>query len=278
MSYKAEISRSNPTSFIILIDQSASMREPLDSSGTTKADAVASAVNSLIASILTKCTKSDGIRDYFHVGVIGYGGYGVGPTFSGFLNKNELIPISTVGNYPLRVEKREKIVIGRDGKETKRNVNFPIWIEAKAAGVTPMCEALDLASSYLRKWLNHHPDCLPPIVFNISDGESSDGNPYRAAEELMGLKSKDGNTLLFNLFVSGISTQSIEYPSSEKELDDEYAKLLFAISSPLTNYMSNILSADGYKIKPNAKGFVFNADFDAIIRFLDIGTRPSKLN
>src|SRR6516162_10307375 len=108
MPYTAEISRSNPTCFLFLIDQSSSMLEPFGRQpDKQKADGVADAINRLLQNLVIKCTKSDGIRDYFHVGVIGYGAK-VGPAFGGALAGQGLVPISEIGDKPLRVEQRTK--------------------------------------------------------------------------------------------------------------------------------------------------------------------------
>jgi hypothetical protein len=52
---------------------------------------------------------------------------------------------------------------------------------------------------------------------------------------------------------------------------------LFALSSPLPDNISASAQAEGYPIGPGARGFAFNADLVELIRFLDIGTRPSNL-
>ena len=41
--------------------------------------------------------------------------------------------------------------------------------------------------------------------------------------------------------------------------------------------MRSIAAQEGYPVGDGARGFVFNADIVAVIRFLDIGTRPSNL-
>jgi hypothetical protein len=72
--YSAEISRANPTCFVLMIDQSASMQDPLGGgSGRRKCEEVADAVNRLLSELAIKCAKEEGVRDYFHVAVIGYG-------------------------------------------------------------------------------------------------------------------------------------------------------------------------------------------------------------
>ncbi len=100
MSYSAEISRTNPTCFLFLIDQSGSMADAVPNQpNRKKADAVADAINRLLQNLVIRCAKEEGVRDYFYVGVIGYGNT-VGPAFSGPLAAKELVSISEVGNMP----------------------------------------------------------------------------------------------------------------------------------------------------------------------------------
>lgn len=76
MSYSAEISRDNPTCILFIIDQSGSMSDVMPS-GRSKADFVADVLNKTIYTLVTNCTKADGVRSYFDIGVIGYGGQGL---------------------------------------------------------------------------------------------------------------------------------------------------------------------------------------------------------
>ena len=75
MPYKAEISASSPSCFLFLIDQSTSMAEEISAGEATaqKANGVAQTMNKWLQELSIKCSKSEGIRDYYHVGVIGYG-------------------------------------------------------------------------------------------------------------------------------------------------------------------------------------------------------------
>jgi hypothetical protein len=41
--------------------------------------------------------------------------------------------------------------------------------------------------------------------------------------------------------------------------------------------MLAVANQEGYGVKEGARGFAFNADLVEIIKFLDIGTRPSNL-
>jgi hypothetical protein len=91
------------------------------------------------------------------------------------------------------------------------------------------------------------------------------------------VSSHDGETLLFNVHLSSSGASPIEFPDSEADLPDKYAELLFRTSSSLPPYMQNVARQEGYAVSDGSRGFVFNADMVSVIRFLDIGTRPSNL-
>ncbi len=278
MTYTAEISRTNPSCFLFLIDRSGSMEDAFGTGSTqrTKADGVADAINRLLQNLVIKCAKSEGVRDYYHAGVIGYGS-SVDLAFSGALSGRELVPISEIADHPARIEERTKKVDDGAGGLVDETVKFPVWFDASARGGTPMCAALKRAATILEGWMADHPDCFPPIVINITDGESTDGDPTEAAESIRHIESSDGPVLLFNVHISSHAGTPIEFPDSDLHLPDDYAKLLFRTSSMLPRYMQSAANQEGYEVSDGARGFVFNADMVSVIRFLDIGTRPSNL-
>src|SRR5581483_4221995 len=151
------------------------------------------------------------------------------------------------------------------------SVKFPIWFDAKASGGTPMCEALRKAEGILSQWISGHQASFPPIIINITDGESTDGDPTEAAEAVTRLATDDGNVMLFNLHLSSKQAAPIQFPDSEAGLPDKHAELLYRISSPLPPYMRSAARDEGLEISDGARGFVFNADLISVIRFLDIG-------
>lgn len=299
MPYSAEISRQNPTLFLFLVDQSGSMDEVLDptnmqkldkavqidgksfthtAAGRTKAQGLADAINRLLQNLVIRCAKSEGVRDYYSISVFGYGAV-VGPALGGALAGREVVPISEIGNNPIRVEERTKKEEDGAGGLLERTVKMPIWFDPVASGGTPMCDAFRRAQATLSSWLAQHPTCFPPIVINITDGESTDGDPSTAADGIKGLSSNDGNALLFNLHISAASgAGKVEFPESESALpQNQYAKLLFNMSSTLPEYMRTIAAQEGFTVTTGSRGFVFNGDLTAIIRFIDIGTRAANL-
>jgi hypothetical protein len=149
-------------------------------------------------------------------------------------------------------------------------------VEPKANGKTPMCEALGRAKECVETFLTLYPDCSPPMVLNLTDGKPSDGNPLQAAQSLCGLASNAGNVMLFNAHLSSKPGDPILFPSEEDGLPDNYAKLLFRISSMLPPHLREAARGEGIAVDDGSRGFVFNGDLVAVIRFLEIGTRVSS--
>src|SRR5438045_93816 len=149
MPYSAPITRSNPACVLLLIDQSGSMAEPYTGlADQSKAQAVADAVNRVLQNLVLRCAKADQVRDYFQVGVIGYG-KGLRAGLGGQLPDDVLVPISRLGAHPLRVEDRKKTVPDGAGGFVELAVKFPVWFDPAALGQTPMCAALARAEQVI---------------------------------------------------------------------------------------------------------------------------------
>ena len=84
--------------------------------------------------------------------------------------------------------------------------------------------------------------------------------------------------LLFNLHLSSQGERPIEFPDREEDLPDDFARLLFRMSSPLPPPMQAQARHAGFAVSDGTRGFVFNADLASVVRFLDIGTRVDFKN
>ena len=277
MPYSAEISRNNPAAILILVDQSLSMNDPFAGQpDQKKADGVADAVNRLLQNLVLKSAKSEGVRDYFLVGVLGYGAKlhaGVGGSLPGQV----LVPISRVADSPLRVETRTQLVDDGSGEYVEQPFRFPVWFEPRAAGMTPMAEVFTKAEEVLAHFVDTYPDSFPPILINLTDGKPTDANPLPIVRRIKRLETNDGTTLVFNLLISADPKPPIYFLAEEELLVDPFAKLLFRMSSELPPRLAVAAQTEGYDIQPGARGVVFNADLTAVVRFLDIGTRVSTV-
>lgn len=276
MAYSAEISRNNPSCFLFVIDQSGSMSDNYVNVGKPKSEALADVINRMLQQLVIKCAKSEGVRDYYNVGVIGYGANGVGAAFSGNLSGKNLVPISEIANNPARIEERNKKVSDGAGGLVDTSVKFPIWFDPTAGGGTPMTEAFRQANDIMSEWLSLNPNCFPPVVIHITDGESTDGDPTEEMKRLTSQFSNDGNVILFNLHTNAKGINSISFPGPEIQLPDQYSEVLFNGASSLPNFMKNVASQEfGLNLTDGARAFVLNGDIDLIITAIEIGTRPS---
>jgi hypothetical protein len=276
MPYRAEISRDNPTCLVFVIDQSTSMNHKLEL-GLTKAQFLADVLNKTIYTLITTCTKADGVRDYFHVGVIAYSGTDARSGFQGPLGRGVLHPISAVAESPLRVEDRLRKARDDNEQIVEQRIKFPVWFDARAQGKTSMCAGLSMVAEVVKGWCGEHHKGYPPTVIHVTDGHPTDGDPEVAATALSSLGTEDGPPLLFNLHVDIGTGRPILFPDTAALLPDRYAGRLFRMSSQLPPQAVSAAKAKGIPATPASKGFVFNASPEAIVDFFDIGTRPTNL-
>ena len=276
MSYTKEINRKNPTCFLFAIDQSGSMDEPM-AGGDIKSEFVADVLNQTIAETIVRCTKADGVRDYFDIGVIGYGGERAGSAFGGALSGRMLAPISEIESNPLRIEEREQDVDTGDDVLDRQMVKFPVWIDPQHDGGTPMREAMGIIAETVAQWCDEHPTSYPPTVVHVTDGQSTDGDPEDIADAIQGITTNDGEVLVFNLHVDTESGDEIIFPSSEDELPDEYGRMLFRMSSTFPAHLVSVAQGMGYDVTGESRFFAYKAGMDFIGQFFEIGTRASQL-
>ncbi|MDX1547983.1 MAG: VWA domain-containing protein, partial [Rhodothermales bacterium] len=277
--YRAEVSRRNPGCLLFLIDQSTSMNLPFGGSqgdgAESRARRLTHAINGLLQELVVRCTKSqeEGVRPYFDVGVFGYGSESFGPVLGGALAGQALVSIRELANHPLRLEQGIRSMPDGRGGHVEVPIRFPIWFELDALGRTPMCRALDEARAVLHEWARAHPESMPPLVFNLTDGEATDGDPAEAAQALREVRTQDGAVLLFNVHLSERTGPPVLYPSSEDGLPDPFARQLFSMSSPLPPAFRARFQEEGLAAEDGARAFIFNAGLAEVIRCLDIGTR-----
>ncbi len=282
MPYTAEISRTNPTYFIFILDQSGSMLDSfggeVGEKGLRKADFLADVVNRTLHDLVMRCTKPEEVRNYYHISIIGYGN-GVGPAFGGALAGREIVPIAEVADNPVRVETRMKKTSDGAGGLVDQAVKFPIWVDSQGSGGTPMCAALKQAEELIKGWISDpsHKTSFPPTILHITDGESTDGDPTDLGRTLTSLGVSDGQALLYNCHISSERAAKIEYPSNVEEISNQFAKVLFNFSSILPTNFNSVAKQIGLPVKENSRGFVFNADSTALVQFFDIGTRSANL-
>jgi hypothetical protein len=272
--YKAQISRATPACVVILLDQSWSMNDPFGDSSTRKANVAAGAVNNLIRALVRKCTQviKEGPRDYFDIAVVGYGQNGkVQSCLPGTSRGDELMPIERLARTPLRVETKPRLVPDGRGGQVETVVKVPVWFDPIASAGTPMLGAFQDAYAIISRWAAGHRDSYPPIVINITDGKPTE-DPAKEARMLSDVRTSDGSALLYNIHLSGTAARPIKFPAASSVLPDEFARMLFDISSVLPDKVRRDLLALDNPVDAGARGLIFNADPALLVRFLEVGT------
>jgi len=270
--YQQQISASKnlPGCLLMLLDQSASMGEEYGADKRTKAVAAARAVNTALEEIVDQCTSGESVRNYFHVGVIGYGGAAArelltgGTAPAGLLTSGELEARAQIEE----IEKEEDDGTGKLKVERRSK-----WFGPVAEGGTPMEDAFRMAAEKLKVWVAAFPNSFPPIILNISDGEPNrPPEAEAAARALRQIGTSDGAALLFNCHISASGSAPIKYPTSDLALPDAHAQWLFQISDEIPESMLKKARDARLEVVQGSRGFVYNAAAGQLVKFLRIGT------
>lgn len=276
--YSSRITRKTPTAFIILIDRSGSTEEKMSfgSQVMTKAEAVAMVANMLIREILNRCKRDEGTLDYFEIAAIGYSGDGAHM----LLDKDFIKPsVLSHRDVPIRSFSRERVL--PDGKTIVTTDPMKYWIEPRCEGSTPMRAALEQALTLAERWCRRpaNADSYPPTIFNITDGEASDGDAeslLAVAEQIRALKTNDGNALLININItSDTEAKPVIFPRSLAELpESRYSRMLYEMSSPMpAEYEEMIVRQKGKDVRGPLRGMSYNASIAEMIMMLTVGSR-----
>jgi hypothetical protein len=258
------ITSTNPCLLIYLIDQSGSMNQQFGNAKHSKAVEVAYAINDLIYEVGLRCIGSDGeLKNRFEIAIIGYGKKenSVQSAWEGQLSSKWVVSIKNIFEYPLDIENEK-----------------PIWVKPYSGSNTPMAKAFENAQRLAYDWINwgNHKDCHAPIIINITDGEATDGgNKFEILrneiQQIKNLATNYGPVSILNIHLSSRSGDRILFPNSIST-NDQFANLMFDLSSPLDENMIRIAQQKNYDIQMGAKGYVFNGSASDLINFLNIGT------
>ncbi len=284
--YTAQITRNTPTAFIFMVDHSVSMNRTTNLFGEemTMAEAASRIVNQQINELVLRCIKSNEVRHYYDIAVIGYG-QDAYYAWNGDLEGRKFVSPEELRNNPYK-----KITV-REEKRTRkgttvREVEKVQWMEARHDGSwTHVDKAFDMVHGLLDEWMSEHhdKDCYPPTIINITDGEFN-GAPtdyvLQQANELKSMFTNDGNVILFNIhFTPSKSADEVICPVSKDELgNNSYAKTLFDMSSLLPlRYNDDIARNLNDDRKGRHVAMGVNADATALIKLMDIGT-PTNIS
>ena len=284
--YTAQITRNTPTAFIFLVDHSVSMQKKTNLFGEemTMAEAAARIVNRQINELVLRCIKSNEVRHYYDIAVIGYGKTAYSG-WNGALEGRDFVTPEELRDNPFK-----KIITREENRTRKGTVVKEVekvqWVEARHDGSwTHLHEAFDRAKTLLSQWMEQHKnkDCYPPTIINITDGEfngASKETVLQQANELKSMFTNDGNVILFNIhFTANKSADEVVCPIDKSELNgNRYAETLFQMSSLLPErYNADIEKYLNDRRQGRHVAMGVNADATTLIKLMDIGT-PTNIS
>lgn len=283
--YTAQITRSTPTAFIFLVDQSVSMRRTTTLNGEqmTLAEAVARIVNNQINELVLRCIKTTEVRHYYDIAVIGYG-HEVYSGWNGMLAGRDFVSPEELKNNPFK-----KITVKEEKRTRKgtmiKEIEKVQWLEPRCDGNwTHVHLAFDRAKTLLDKWMteHHEKDCYPPTIINITDGQfnhTKRDQIVQQANELKAMFTNDGNVLLWNIHITPDNLEQVLLPIGKQELKGNlYSELLFDMSSLLpTRYNQAISDIRGDSMDARHVAMATNSDMSTLIQLMDIGT-PTNIS
>lgn len=277
--YQSQITRARKGAILLLLDQSGSMAEEILFEGRTitKAEALCSAVNTLLEEIVSSCRRERFVGDYFDLGIIGYSG-----TEAKSLLGKGFVSVVDIDSMDTTITPR---IVSRTlptGESFQTIIERRSWIAPAAKGRTPMGEALKLAQRMCAAWCRRNTESFPPIVINISDGEATDATHQEIrtlSEEIRKFSTQDGNVLMMNIHLSTAdhAKGSIILPSeSEPRPSNRHFSLLYDISSTLPEiYNEAIERLHGGT--PPFRAICFNAPITELIGLLAIGSLSTDM-
>lgn len=239
-SYTQELSRWFPGLFVILLDQSSSMKEPVKGypKELTKAEIVTMLVNDVIKTMIENAGMEEtipGIRKkYAYLSVLGY--------------DNDVRPLLSTVDTPVDIPTLAKNHLGViKVKRQKRDANGrlietiteskTVWIEPYIGLNTNMTKAFERAREVVSHWLQQSPELIsddlgyqmprmesfPPVVINVTDGfYTTGGNPQEVVRDLCRLRTNNGNVLVFNCHFSLGSQGECIFPGQESGIPADF--------------------------------------------------------
>lgn len=277
--YSQEITRRHRSALIIVLDRSGSMQEQVSYGlrPMTKASILAHTANALVTELIDRCRRTDALRDYYDVAVVGYGNNEVEMLLGseGFLSVVELDrhrPQSRIQTFEEQLPNGEWAMVEHHHTE---------WFKPKAEGNTPMYEAMLSVRDLVTRWCaaSENRESFPPVVIHITDGEASDCDHRELIDVCNQIKHQattDGETLLLNIHIStNTQLQPLVFPMPDELVGaDSFAQTLAECSSIMpAAFDEQIREVRGPMTTPPFLGLGYNASVIDLLSIINIGSR-----
>ncbi len=234
----------------------------------TKAESVATAVNSVLA----KLAQAGDCE----VTLIGYrsskeGETQAGTRWSGPLAGREFVPVGELAAAPAAVETRMRKVRNDLGGFDESPISFPIWYQPALGDKAPQIAAFDCVREVLSRWAPASGIQGQPLVVHFTSGAAGDGNPLRAIKGVQDLAVGGATPIVAHFHLSSsTNTPSVLFPANRAYLSLGPQRELFERSSLLPGHLCEALKAVGIAVNVNARAMIYNAKMVDVTKALGL--------
>jgi len=256
---------------LFLIDESKAMDARVAGGTKSKAESIATALNSLLNQ-LTAGPAMD-------VAVVGYraarpGGDDVGPRWGGTLAGRPFVPTSELAGAPLTVETRVRKVPGSGGIGVAReeSVRFPVWYVPRLGDAASRTAAFEHCRGMLSEWVSAAGGgCKPPMLVSFIGELDAQETPEAVGKAIHQIETPGGPPWIVHAHLSSSDRiPATIYPSSDTHLAPGPVRLLFEASSVLPDEFRGSLRQLQVNVNAGARGLIYNARMVDLIRLLSL--------
>ena len=282
--YKTGVTLKRRAAIIVIIDCSTSMKKytMLNGMPMVKAEAAALITNMLIDELYERAQRFDIMRDYYDIAVIGFSGDGV---YSKLPGRYDFIPIYNFTD--LEPQPRTYYIDQMLSDGTRGKIPFVMhpWVETEAHGTSPLFDALVRAKELVTRWCTdrYNGDSLPPIIFNITDGDCFDDDAWSLidiAEEISNTTTARGNTLLINVVLRTMGEEDDNlplFPTDEYFYSSKRSHMILLRMSSILSRETSEQIKNMFRLKHDGpyRGLAYDTTITQLLHLVSIGTDPS---
>jgi hypothetical protein len=117
-----------------------------------------------------------------------------------------------------------------------------------------VCAAIAEACRIVDDWIPRFERSFPPVMWNITSGVFSDGNPWPYADALKRRRTDDRRVLLLHTYLPPHAAwDAFIFPDEAEPLPDAAATALYATASVLPPSLHRVLCARGDDVHSSAR-------------------------
>jgi len=256
---------------LFLVDESKAMDARVAGGTKSKAQSIATALNSL----LNQLTAGPAVD----VAVVGYRAAGprdvdVGSRWGGALAGRALVATGELAGAPLTVETRVRKVPGSGGVGVAReeSVQFPVWYVPRLGEPASRTAAFEHCRAMLSEWTSAAGSASkPPMVVSFLGDVDPQETPEGVGRAIHRMETPGGPPLVLHVHLSTSDrVPAIVYPSSDAHLAPGPLRLLFEASSILPDELRRSLAEAQVNANTGARGLIYHARMVDLIRFLSL--------